>query len=194
MIKSRRMRWEGHAARMREKKNAYRILVGKPEGKRPLGRPSRRVDNIKMGLREIARNGMDWTDMAQDRYQLRALVDTVEALRRADPQSKESNKLSDALIKRLGSNAHPFTMEVTPLAPPSVQLVPAKEYSGAPIGTSYDVRAYAEIRSNSKGSVGWTVCYLPISKFRGTSCLLLQGRLENGGSSFIRNVDTCLRN
>jgi hypothetical protein len=49
----------------------------------------------------------------------------------------------DALIKRLGPNAHPFTMEVTPLAPPSVQLVPAKEYSGAPIGTSYDVRAYA---------------------------------------------------
>ena len=49
----------------------------------------------------------------------------------------------DALIKRLGPHAHPFTMEVTPLAPPSVQLVPAKEYSGAPIGTSYDVRAYA---------------------------------------------------
>nr|CAD7456310.1 unnamed protein product [Timema tahoe] len=48
----------------------------------------------------------------------------------------------DALMKRLGPNAHPFTMEMTPLAPPSVQLVPAKEYSGAPIGTSYDVRAY----------------------------------------------------
>nr|CAD7567953.1 unnamed protein product [Timema californicum] len=45
-------------------------------------------------------------------------------------------------MKRLGPNAHPFTMEMTPLAPPSVQLVPAKEYSGAPIGTSYDVRAY----------------------------------------------------
>nr|CAD7437808.1 unnamed protein product [Timema bartmani] len=52
------------------------------------------------------------------------------------------DKRKDALMKRLGPNAHPFTMEMTPLAPPSVQLVPAKEYSGAPIGTSYDVRAY----------------------------------------------------
>uniref|UniRef100_T1I6P4 Uncharacterized protein n=1 Tax=Rhodnius prolixus TaxID=13249 RepID=T1I6P4_RHOPR len=56
----------------------------------------------------------------------------------------------DALIKRLGPNSHAFTMEVTHLAPPSVQLVPAKEYSGAPIGTSYDVRAYAERRRNYK--------------------------------------------
>lgn len=48
-------------------------------------------------------------------------------------------------MRRLGPNAHAFTMEVTRLAPPSVQLVPAKEYSGAPIGTSYDVRAYAGI-------------------------------------------------
>lgn len=48
----------------------------------------------------------------------------------------------EALLKRLGPNAYPFSMEITPLAPPSVQLVPAKEYSGAPIGTSYDVRAY----------------------------------------------------
>jgi hypothetical protein len=53
-IKSRRMRWAGHVARMGAKRNAYRILVGKPEGKRPLGRPRRRwMDNIKMGLREI---------------------------------------------------------------------------------------------------------------------------------------------
>jgi hypothetical protein len=54
MIKSRRMRWTGHVARMGEKRNAYRILVGKPEGRRPVGRPRRRwVDNIKMDLREI---------------------------------------------------------------------------------------------------------------------------------------------
>jgi hypothetical protein len=54
MIKSRRLRWAGHVARMGEKRNAYRILVGKPEGRRQLGRPSRRwVDNIKMDLREI---------------------------------------------------------------------------------------------------------------------------------------------
>ncbi|XP_015605542.1 arrestin homolog isoform X2 [Cephus cinctus] len=58
--------------------------------------------------------------------------------------------LQEALIKRLGSNAHAFTMEVTPLAPPSVQLVPAKEYNGAPIGTSYDVRAYVADRADEK--------------------------------------------
>jgi hypothetical protein len=65
MIKSRRMRWAGHAARMGETRNAYRILVGKPEGKRPLGRRRRRwVDNIKMDLREIGWDGMDWIDLA----------------------------------------------------------------------------------------------------------------------------------
>jgi hypothetical protein len=58
MIKSRRMRWAGHVARMGETRNAYRILVGKREGKRPLGRPRRRwVDNIKMDLREIGWDG-----------------------------------------------------------------------------------------------------------------------------------------
>jgi hypothetical protein len=57
---------------------AYRMLVGKPEGKRPLGRPRRRwVDNIKMDLREIGWDGMDWIDLAQDRDQWRALVNTV---------------------------------------------------------------------------------------------------------------------
>jgi hypothetical protein len=60
MIKSRRMRWAGHVVRMGEKRNAYRILVGKPEGKRTLGRPRRRwVDNIKMDLREIEWDVMD---------------------------------------------------------------------------------------------------------------------------------------
>jgi hypothetical protein len=65
MIKSRRMRWAGHAARMGETRNACNILVGKPEGKRPLGRPRRRcVDNIKMDLREIGCGRMDWIDLA----------------------------------------------------------------------------------------------------------------------------------
>jgi hypothetical protein len=60
MVKSRRMIWAGNIARMGEKRNAYRILVGKPEGKRPLGRPRHRWDyNIKMGLREIGWDGMD---------------------------------------------------------------------------------------------------------------------------------------
>jgi hypothetical protein len=64
---------------MGEKRNAYRILVGMPEGKRPLGRPPRRkwVDNIKMDLREIGWDGMDWIDLAQNRDQWRALVNTV---------------------------------------------------------------------------------------------------------------------
>jgi hypothetical protein len=67
MIKSRRMRWEGHVARMGEKRNAYRILVGQPEGKRPLVRPRRKwEDNIKMDLRGIGWGGMEWIHLAQD--------------------------------------------------------------------------------------------------------------------------------
>jgi hypothetical protein len=66
----------------REKRNACRILVGNSEGQRPLGRPRPRwVDNIKMILREIGRDGMDWIDLAQDRDQWRALVNAVMNLR-----------------------------------------------------------------------------------------------------------------
>jgi hypothetical protein len=82
MIKSRRMKWAGHVASMGEKRNAYRILVGKPEGKRPLGRPRCRwEDNIRMTLREIGWGGMDWIDLAQDRDQRRAPVNMVMNLR-----------------------------------------------------------------------------------------------------------------
>jgi hypothetical protein len=81
-IKSRMVRWAGHVARMGEKRNACRIFVGFPVWKRQLVRPRRRwVDNIKMDLREIGWNGMDWIDLAQDRYQWRALVNTVMNLR-----------------------------------------------------------------------------------------------------------------
>jgi hypothetical protein len=67
MIKSRRMRWAEHVARMGAKRNTYRILVGNPERERPLGRPRRKcVDNIKMDLREIRLDGMVWNDLAQD--------------------------------------------------------------------------------------------------------------------------------
>jgi hypothetical protein len=70
MMKSRRMKWAGHVARVGEKRNAYRALVGKPEGKRPLGRPRRStVDNIK----EIGWDRMDWIHLAQDRDQWRLL-------------------------------------------------------------------------------------------------------------------------
>jgi hypothetical protein len=82
IIKSRRMKWAGHVARMWEKSNAYRILVGTPEGKRPLGRPRRRwEDNIKMDLREIGCGGMDWIDLAQDWDKWGALVNTAMNLR-----------------------------------------------------------------------------------------------------------------
>jgi hypothetical protein len=78
MIKSRRMRWAWHVARMGEKRNAYRILVGKPEVKRPLGRPRDRwVDNVKMDLRETGWGGIDWINLAQDRDQWRALVNMI---------------------------------------------------------------------------------------------------------------------
>ncbi|XP_045510115.1 arrestin homolog [Colias croceus] len=65
-------------------------------------------------------------------------------------EREPNTPLQDALIKRLGSNAFPFHLELTPLAPPSVQLVPAKQYHGAPIGTSYDVRAYIAERADEK--------------------------------------------
>jgi hypothetical protein len=69
IIKSRRMRWAGHVARMGEKRNVYRLLVGKPERKRQLGRPRYRwIDNIKMDLLEIGLNVVDWIGLAQDRY------------------------------------------------------------------------------------------------------------------------------
>jgi hypothetical protein len=82
MIKLRRMRWAGHVAHMREKRNAYRILVGKPEGKRPLGRRRRRwKNNINMDLREIGWGDMDWIYLAQDRDRRGPLVNTVMGLR-----------------------------------------------------------------------------------------------------------------
>jgi hypothetical protein len=78
IIKSRKMRWAGHEARMGEKRNAYRLLVGNPEGKRPLGRPIRRwVDNIRMDLGEVGWGDVDWIDLAQDRNRWRVLVNSV---------------------------------------------------------------------------------------------------------------------
>jgi hypothetical protein len=81
-ITLRRMWWAGHVARMGEKRNVYRLLVGKPEGRRPLGRQRRRwIDNIKMDLSEIGLNVVDWIGLAQDRYRWRALVNSVINLR-----------------------------------------------------------------------------------------------------------------
>jgi hypothetical protein len=82
MIKSRTMRWAGHAARMMEKRYVYKSLVGKPEGKRPLRRSRLRwVDNIRIDLRVILWGGVDWIDLAQDRDKWRALVNSVMNLR-----------------------------------------------------------------------------------------------------------------
>ncbi|KAJ4438918.1 hypothetical protein ANN_14872 [Periplaneta americana] len=81
-IKSRRLRWAGHVARMGESRNAYRVLVGRPEGKRLLGRPRRMwADNIKMDLREVGYDGRDWINLAQDRDQWRAYARAAMNLR-----------------------------------------------------------------------------------------------------------------
>ena len=82
VIKSRRMRWAGHVACMGEERGAYRVLVGKPEGKRPLGRPRHRwVDNIRMDLQEVGCGYVDWIGLAQYRDRWRTLVSTVMNLR-----------------------------------------------------------------------------------------------------------------
>jgi len=82
LIKSRRMRWAGHVSRMGERRGVYRVLVGKPEGKRPLGIPRRRWENnIKVYLQKLGCGDMDWIELAQDRDRWRALVYAVKNLR-----------------------------------------------------------------------------------------------------------------
>jgi hypothetical protein len=82
IIKLKRMRWVAHVARMGEKRNAYRLLEGKPEGKRPLGRLRRRwVDNIRMDLGEEGGGDVDWIGLAQDRKSWGALVNSVMNVR-----------------------------------------------------------------------------------------------------------------
>ncbi|KAJ4435473.1 hypothetical protein ANN_18089 [Periplaneta americana] len=92
-IKSRRLRWAGHVARMGESRNAYRVLVGRPEGRRPLRRPRRRwEDNIKMDLREVGYDGRDWINLAQDRDRWRAYVRAAMNLRMSQIGLTESVK------------------------------------------------------------------------------------------------------
>ena len=78
VIKSRRMRWAGHVAHMGEERGLYRVLLGKPEGRRPMGKPRCRwVDNIRMDLQEVGCGYMDWIGLAQDRDGWRRLVSVV---------------------------------------------------------------------------------------------------------------------
>jgi hypothetical protein len=87
-VKSRRMRWAGHVARMGDERKVYKVSVGKPEGKRPLGRPRRRWEDwIRMHLREIGLGDVDWIRLAQDRDRWRAVVSAVMNLRVLSPRS-----------------------------------------------------------------------------------------------------------
>jgi hypothetical protein len=86
--KSRRMRWAGHVACMGEERRVYRVLVGRPEGGRPLGRPSHRWEyGIRMDLREIGLGGVDWIRLSQDRDWWRAVVSVVMNLRVLAPRT-----------------------------------------------------------------------------------------------------------
>ncbi|KAJ4436462.1 hypothetical protein ANN_16493 [Periplaneta americana] len=108
-IKSRRLRWAGHVARMGESRNAYRVLVGRPEGKRPLGRPRRRwEDNIKMDLREVGYDDREWINLAQDRDRWRAYVRAA-----MNPMGSLKAIMAFTTLKFTGTIPH--VLEDTPL-------------------------------------------------------------------------------
>jgi hypothetical protein len=87
-VKSRRMRWAWHVTRMGKERKVYKVLVGKPEGKRPLGRQRRRWDDrIRMNLGEIGRRGVEWIQLAQNRVRWQAVVTVVMKLRVLEPWS-----------------------------------------------------------------------------------------------------------
>ncbi|KAJ4433467.1 hypothetical protein ANN_15770 [Periplaneta americana] len=117
-IKSRRLRWAGHVARMGESRNAYRVLVGRPEGKRPLGKPRCRwEDNIKMDLREVGNDDRDWINLAQDRNRWRAYVRAAMNLR-----SSPTVTQLEELLSKLGMFLHPHHYHLYSVKHSLVQL------------------------------------------------------------------------
>jgi transposase len=95
VIKSRRMRGAGHVTYMGEGRGVYRVLIARPEGKRPLGRPRHRWDKIKLDLWKIGLDGANWIQLAQDRVQWWVCVKTVMDLRVPQESRKFFHKLSD---------------------------------------------------------------------------------------------------
>ncbi|KAJ4431420.1 hypothetical protein ANN_20017, partial [Periplaneta americana] len=125
-IKSRRLRWAGHVARMGESRNAYRVLVGRPEGKRPLGRPRRRwEDNIKMDLREVGYDDRDWINLAQDRDRWRAYVRVAMNLRSQNLQRSKADRFRDKLADLLNTereNVDVFSVQLRRKHPPVTDI------------------------------------------------------------------------
>ncbi|KAJ4427784.1 hypothetical protein ANN_25437 [Periplaneta americana] len=126
-IKSRRLRWAGHVARMGESRNAYRVLVGRPEGKRPLGMPRRRwEDNIKMDLREVGYDGRDWINLAQHRDRWRAYVRAAMNLRNIHLVKKWLPSLEKKL-EHYSQGSHPdyrVFMSAEPAATAAAHIIP----------------------------------------------------------------------
>ncbi|KAJ4431801.1 hypothetical protein ANN_20406 [Periplaneta americana] len=129
-IQSIRLRWAGHVALMGESRNAYRVLVGRPEGKRPLGRPRRRwEDNIKMDLREVGYDDRDWINLAQDRNRWRAYVRAAMYLR--VPEKPFTMPRSKSGIKRSPIDPDALKKDVEAvIAPPGNKISVRAAFSG----------------------------------------------------------------
>ncbi|KAJ4441040.1 hypothetical protein ANN_10889 [Periplaneta americana] len=119
--KTKCLRWAGHVARMGESRNAYRVLVGRPKGKRPLGRPRHRwEDNIKMDLREVGYDGRDWINLAQDRDQWRAYVRAAMNLQVMEMREKNLDLMRQDIVGVLKNSSMAFVRELVGADPVAV--------------------------------------------------------------------------